>query len=86
MVRIGRMTSGVEEWLCSKCGCRMLLRWPPPRFEVIVLIEGDSSAVHSGTRSSPEAAQRAGTGEAGVSDDELQWLRSHGIDWGGPAN
>jgi hypothetical protein len=63
----------------------MLLRWPPPRFEVIVLAEGDSSAAHSGTRSSPEAAPKAGADEVGMSDDELRWLRSHGIDWGGLA-
>lgn len=87
MVRVGRAPSGAEEWSCPKCGHRLLLRWPPPRFEVTVLTEGDTSAEHTGTKCAP-AQPEQGTGAvmqgAGtVSEDELRWLNSLGIDWNG---
>lgn len=83
MVRVGRAASGAEEWSCPTCGHRMLLRWPPPRFEVTVLAQGDASAAHAGTRSGPEGVPDE---VGGMSDDELRWLRNHGIDWNGLAS
>lgn len=80
MVRVGRVASGAEEWSCPKCGHRLLLRWPPPRFEVTVLTEGDTSAEHTGTKCGP--AQPA-QGASSVSEDEVRWLNSLGIDWNG---
>lgn len=79
MVRVGRAESGAEEWSCPRCGRRMLVKWPPPRFEVTILAEGDSSASHIGTKagSVPEPAPA----DLSMSDDELAWLREHGIDW-----
>lgn len=80
MVRVGRVASGAEEWSCPKCGHRLLLRWPPPRFEVTVLTEGDTSAEHTGTKCGPgQPAPGAGS----VSEDEVRWLNSLGIDWNG---
>lgn len=87
MVRVGRAASGAEEWSCPKCGHRLLLRWPPPRFEVTVLAEGDTSAAHAGTRCDPEQARGTiVTGDFALSADELRWLRSQGIDWEGLAD
>lgn len=82
MVRVGRAASGAEEWSCPQCGHRLLLRWPPPRFEVTVLTEGDTSAEHTGTRCGTTPAQ-PGQGAGAVSEDELRWLHSLGIDWNG---
>ena len=87
MVRTGRSESGAEEWSCPTCGHRLLLRWPPPRFEVTVLAQGDPSAAHAGTRSGPaRPALDEGTSGIAMSDDELRWLRDHGIDWNGLAS
>ena len=40
---------GTEEWLCSVCGRHLLVNWNP-KFRRTVLIEGDSSAQHSGSK------------------------------------
>lgn len=84
MVRVGRDQAGAEEWSCPRCGRRMLLKWPPPRFEVTILAEGDSSASHIGTKASVPA--EAPSWELTMSDDELVWLRDHGIEWNDQAN
>jgi DNA-directed RNA polymerase subunit RPC12/RpoP len=80
MVRVARAESGEEEWSCPRCGRRMLLRWPPPRFEVTILAEGDSSASHIGTKASVPPEQ-ASSWDITMSHDELVWLHDHGIEW-----
>lgn len=79
MVRVGRGESGAEEWSCPKCGHRLLLRLPPPRFEVIVLAEGDTTAAHTGTRCGP--ARPPEEISPTVSEEERRWLHTHGIAW-----
>ena len=87
MVLAGRTESGAEEWMCPACGRRMLMRWPP-RFEAIVLDDGDETAVHAGAKAG--ALMRRGevsqVPSVDVSDSEARWLRSNGIDWDGLAS
>jgi len=40
---------GTEEWLCSTCGRHLLVRWNP-KFKRTVILEGDSTAMHSGLK------------------------------------
>jgi hypothetical protein len=83
MVLIGSVESGAEEWACPACGRRMLLRWPP-NYERLVVDHGDARVVHIGGKggvrvSGIEVSQAPATN---VRDDDLQWLRDSGIDWG----
>jgi hypothetical protein len=64
----------------------MLLRWPPPRFEMTVLAEGDTTASHVGTRSSPDGPDVSPRRAHRIPDEEVRWLRSNGIDWNGLAS
>jgi len=41
---------GTEEWICSTCGRHLLISWNP-KFIRTVLLEGDPSAKHSGSKS-----------------------------------
>jgi len=65
----------------------MLMRWPP-RFEKIVLEDGDSSAVHAGAKGGVlmRKAEVTQAVSIDVTDGELQWLRGNGIDWDDVAN
>jgi len=79
--------SGAEEWSCLQCGRRMLLRWPPPSFEALVLDEGDPRVPHAGTKGDAALSAEAGADvrNDGVTTAELRWLREHGIAWDGRA-
>lgn len=86
MVLLGLAESGTgEEWFCPRCERRIVLSWPPRRFETAVLAEGDPRATHSGAVGGPAANGEAG-GHGGVSEADLRWLRDHGIDWDGLAS
>ncbi len=58
MTCTAREVSGRERWDCGECDRVLLITWPPPGAEAgaegrspfEVLIEGDSSAAHSGGR------------------------------------
>lgn len=39
--------TGVQEWYCKICGRRFILQWPP-HYKRIILVEGDTQAIHSG--------------------------------------
>ena len=87
--------SGAEEWSCPRCGRRLLLRWPPPRVELIVLDEGDPRVPHAGAKGvaamTAKAVRDAEARDADVRNDgvtatELRWLRDNGIAWHGPAS
>jgi hypothetical protein len=39
--------SGAQEWFCSTCGRRLLMKWPPS-FEKQVLVPGNANAFHTG--------------------------------------
>lgn len=47
MTLLGQAESGAEEWFCSSCGRRTLMRWTP-EFDTLVLEHGDDTAVHFG--------------------------------------
>lgn len=40
---------GAEEWFCPVCGRHLLVSWTP-RFKRTVLVEGDSTVPHSGSK------------------------------------
>jgi hypothetical protein len=82
MVLTGLAESGAEDWLCPECGRHMLMRWPP-RFEVLVLDDGDPSAVHTGAKGGAlmRGVDLAHVPSADVPASEQEWLRSNGIDW-----
>ena len=44
MTLVGQVESGAEEWVCPRCGRRMLLRWPPD-YQKLVLDEGDDKTL-----------------------------------------
>jgi len=63
--------SGAEEWVCSVCGRRFLMQWPPA-YSRTILEPGDEYATHSGSKSEmlnlrtldiTEGAQTVGTDE-----------------------
>jgi hypothetical protein len=78
----GCAESGAEEWACSTCGRRMLLRWPP-RYEKLVLEHGDVAAIHVGGKGGLRvgAVDVAPAPSTDVPSGERQWLRDNGIDW-----
>lgn len=87
MVRTGLEESGAEEWLCPVCGRRMLMKWRP-RFERLVLEDGDPTAMHAGAKGgalmrTADVAQEPSTE---VPASEQLWLRNNGIDWDGIAS
>ena len=49
MTLMGQAESGAEEWFCSTCGRRMLMRWEP-EFETLILERGDETAAHYGAK------------------------------------
>jgi hypothetical protein len=77
------LPGGAEEWSCSQCSRRLLLR-RPPAFQKIVLDPGDEGAAHAGgtggLRLGSARAQPPPTG--GVSGADRAWLADQGIEWG----
>ena len=82
MTLVGQAESGAEEWVCPRCGRRMLLRWPPD-YHKLVLEEGDESAVHVGGKGGLQVigAEVVPSPSGEVPAGERQWLRDNGIDW-----
>jgi hypothetical protein len=82
MTRTKTLEHGVEEWSCTGCGRRLLIR-RPPAFEKIVLEPGDERAAHVG---STGGLQMASTEARPASPGHLPahergWLAEHGIEW-----
>ena len=74
--------SGAEEWSCPECGYRFVVRWRP-KFERVVLEEGDVRATHVGMKGGLRLHQ---VEVAPTPDAEArQWLNDIGIEWDGPA-
>jgi hypothetical protein len=82
MTRTRTLAEGVEEWSCTECSRRLLLR-RPPQFEKTVLERGDEWAAHvggtGGLQSAAMGARPAEPGSPGPGD--RAWLSEHGIDW-----
>jgi hypothetical protein len=82
MMRTKTLQHDVEEWACTECSRRLLMR-RPPAFEQFVLDRGDEWAAHVGSTGSlqPAGAQPSQPRAAGPSDGERAWLAEHGITW-----
>ncbi|MFI7547321.1 hypothetical protein [Actinoplanes sp. NPDC049599] len=72
MVLGGTREPGAEEWACTTCDRRLLLRWSPVPVRV-VLHPGDDRAVHVGARSDTRAGD--------PTEHEHDWLSGLGIRW-----
>ena len=82
MTRTRSLEHGVDEWSCTQCSRRLLLR-RPPEFEQIVLERGDESAAHVGCAGGLRMADiEAHPSASGLSPRERSWLAEHGIEWG----
>jgi hypothetical protein len=82
MTRTRTLERDVEEWSCTRCTRRLLLR-RPPEFKKVVLDRGDEWAMHvgatGGLQLGPMEAQPASPGDLPVAD--RSWLAGHGIEW-----
>jgi hypothetical protein len=72
---------GVEEWSCTQCSRRLLIR-RPPAFEKIVLERGDEWTTHVGSIGGLQVAS-VGTQSplADLPPQAREWLADHGIEW-----
>jgi hypothetical protein len=80
MTRTRVLERGVEEWSCTRCSRRLLLR-RPPAFEKIVLDRGNEWAAHVGATGGLLMGALPGPGGRGLSAQERGWLAAHGIEW-----
>jgi hypothetical protein len=82
MTRTQTPEPGVEEWSCTECSRRLLLR-RPPAFEKIVLERGDEWAAHVGSTGGLDmAAPQTRPGRpADLPARDRGWLAEHGIEW-----
>lgn len=82
MTRTRTLQPDVEEWSCTECSRRLLIR-RPPAFEQFVLDRGDEWAAHVGGTGGlrPAGVQAHQAGTADLSDRERAWLAEHGITW-----
>jgi hypothetical protein len=82
MMRTRTLEHDVEEWSCTECSRRLLMR-RPPAFDQFVLDGGDEWAAHvGGTGGLRPAGIQADQGRvAGLPDRERAWLAEHGITW-----
>ena len=82
MTRTESPEPGVDEWSCTRCSRRLLLR-RPPAFEKVVLDRGDEWAMHvgatGGLRLGPMEANPAGP--VNLPKQDRGWLADHGIEW-----
>ena len=83
MTRTRTLAQGVEEWSCTECSRRLLLR-RPPQFEKTVLERGDEWAAHvGGTGGLQPTVMNPHRAEPGnLRPGDRAWLSEHGIDWG----
>ena len=82
MARTKSLGPGVEEWSCTRCSRRLLLR-RPPAFQKTVLEPGDERATHVGSTGGLQVAT-VETNPAPIGDLPAQareWLADHGIEW-----
>ena len=81
MTRTRTLERGVEEWSCTECSRRLLLR-RPPAFEKVVLDRGDESAAHvGGTGGLQMAAPKVALAKRDLPASDRSWLAAQGIDW-----
>lgn len=81
MYLVRTMPSGAEEWRCTVCDRRFLMRWIP-KYSRLVLNQGDMYAIHSGVKDNMlklgEAALNPPLASSDWSDERLapwrKWL------------
>jgi hypothetical protein len=82
MTRTQELEHGTDEWSCTQCARRLLLR-RPPEFDKVVLERGDETVTHfggtAGIQITGVAAFPGLTGHLPAA--EREWLATHGIDW-----
>jgi hypothetical protein len=83
MTRTRTLAQGVDEWSCTVCSRRLLLRRPPD-YKKIVLERGDEWAAHvGGTGGLRPATMNTRLAEPGsLRARDRTWLSEQGIDWG----
>jgi hypothetical protein len=83
MTRTRTLAKDVEEWSCTVCSRRLLMR-RPPEFQRIILEHGDERAAHvGGTGGLQPATMTARPAEpSGLQPSDRTWLAEHGIDSG----
>jgi hypothetical protein len=82
MIRTGS-GEGAEEWSCTQCSRRLLVR-RPPGFAKLVLDRGDEAASHAsggGTGLRIGGTELHAGRPPGLPADQRDWLAAHGIDW-----
>jgi hypothetical protein len=81
MTRTRSLGRGVDEWSCTRCSRRFLIR-RPPAFEKIVLERGDEWTTHvGGTGGLQVTATGALPGSPDLPPQARDWLAEHGIEW-----
>ncbi len=85
MARTGTPEPGVDEWACTRCARRLLLR-RPPAYDKVVLDPGDESAAHVGGAGGLRLAGVSASQVTGIllAGQDRSWLAEHGIDWDHP--
>ena len=83
MTRTRTLEHGVEEWACTECSRRILIR-RPPAFEKVVLDRGDQWAAHVGGGGGVRiaAADVAPPKQSELRAHDREWLAAQGIEWG----
>ncbi len=75
------MEPGVEEWSCTQCSRRLLIR-RPPAFEKTVLERGDEWTTHVGSTGGLQvAAVDTQPRPTDLPPQAREWLAAHGIEW-----
>ena len=81
MTRTKSLEPGVEEWSCTQCSRRLLIR-RPPAFEKTVLESGDEWAAHVGSTGGLQiAAADPQPPQPDLPPQAREWLADHGIEW-----
>jgi hypothetical protein len=80
MTRTKTLWPDIDEWSCTGCSRRLLIR-RPPEFEKVVLDRGDEWVAHVGSTGGLRiAAMQTRPGDP--PPDDRGWLAEHGIEWG----
>lgn len=70
--------SGAEEWFCSTCGYRFVMKWPP-NFKRIILDAGYVDASHGGGKGGLRLGRASVDGAAPPDEGDLSvWLNALG--------
>jgi len=82
MTKTRSVEPGVDEWSCTRCSRRLLLR-RPPAFEKIVLDPGDEDAAHVGSAGGSRITEAhvQPLPAANLPEWAREWLADNGMEW-----